>query len=785
LKSAESRLENGFLETIEEKYIQCIQTCSLGPAERNVLTGDEIYCAVAPDLWTRLSSVADIKNRIKTRKSFSHKREMDLLGAVLHESLDDLSAPGRSLLNVVWVCDKVPENPSDALFSALYRAVSWHGGHLTVISSSKSTKYPDWIHDLRAEMLPVSYLSGCHGLGEYVSPSLVWRGNLSVLDPVHGNTNIQGYELHFQRDLLDLVLQKISLAKLETKENQTEKLRHFGLNLELMCSVDPCSVPASVLSRHHFNLVTPLLEDDGLSEYLFEAGFQGPRMGYIARLRVADSLDPKAVVRNKDNWGKRILDGTALEDNDDTFLGSNLDALHFLIYNDSSVANATSSRSVLQRPAVLLHSSEQLSSGLLTGSWRTAGFSNADTETVPTETGVKQFNVQSDIGLTALYAYKRNVCAKVLEYMLEQRHELVHSLETEDLVACVDAALSKVVSVLEESTSLNPEHRHCKGLVNTVHEDTAAKRVLTNGKQVETKDNKAEGESKPEKLWDPESRIVLEAKEIIRFFDSVTGAASPNLDLESIGSPGGGGTKQSSHKQYTRLFKQHYQPVQDEYKGFKYTGNDFQEFEQKRYKDVFYANGPEADQFDKDFKKKRDMFIGMSRETATTLDTDKVPAKLKVGGSTNNSTAGSRAGSVAGSRRSSPRKNIGKKTWHSPRKSAGSALARQNKLPPRGALQGGGARQNIRGQPDVGVKSAAEMRKKKLRVAVMTALLEKGIKENNPIFRKSFSTLFKLCEVMGIPQSGASGQKTSDMMLKVARTNVENVINIQVMNLKR
>ena len=30
LKSAESRLENGFLETIEEKYIQCIQTCSLG-----------------------------------------------------------------------------------------------------------------------------------------------------------------------------------------------------------------------------------------------------------------------------------------------------------------------------------------------------------------------------------------------------------------------------------------------------------------------------------------------------------------------------------------------------------------------------------------------------------------------------------------------------------------------------------------------------------------------------------------------------------------------------------
>ena len=41
------------------------------------------------------------------------------------------------------------------------------------------------------QTLPASSLSRCHGLGEFVSPSLVWRGNLSVLDPVHGNTNIQ------------------------------------------------------------------------------------------------------------------------------------------------------------------------------------------------------------------------------------------------------------------------------------------------------------------------------------------------------------------------------------------------------------------------------------------------------------------------------------------------------------------------------------------------------------------------------------------------------------------
>ena len=44
-------------------------------------------------------------------------------------------------------------------------------------------------------------------------------------------------------------------------------------------------------------------------------------------------------------------------------------------------------------------------------------------------------------------------------------NHLVLSLETEDLVACVDAALSKVVSVLEESTSLDPEHQPGKGRV--------------------------------------------------------------------------------------------------------------------------------------------------------------------------------------------------------------------------------------------------------------------------------------------------------------------------------
>ena len=53
-----------------------------------------------------------------------------------------------------------------------------------------------------------------------------------------------------------------------------------------------------------------------------------------ARLRVADSIDPKAV-RNKINWNKQIIDGTIPEVEDESYLRDSLDALHFLIYEDS------------------------------------------------------------------------------------------------------------------------------------------------------------------------------------------------------------------------------------------------------------------------------------------------------------------------------------------------------------------------------------------------------------------------------------------------------------------
>ena len=56
---------------------------------------------------------------------------------------------------IIWAYVKVPGEPTDILYSALHRAVSWHGGHITIITPSSYTKHPDWVFDLGVEALPV------------------------------------------------------------------------------------------------------------------------------------------------------------------------------------------------------------------------------------------------------------------------------------------------------------------------------------------------------------------------------------------------------------------------------------------------------------------------------------------------------------------------------------------------------------------------------------------------------------------------------------------------------
>ena len=86
-----------------------------------------------------------------------------------------------SLLSLLWLCDSPPPALEPALYGALERAVRWHSAQLSIISLVEAAS-PPWQETLRADTLPASYLCECHGLQEFLSPSLVWRGGLAFYD---------------------------------------------------------------------------------------------------------------------------------------------------------------------------------------------------------------------------------------------------------------------------------------------------------------------------------------------------------------------------------------------------------------------------------------------------------------------------------------------------------------------------------------------------------------------------------------------------------------------------
>ena len=140
--------------------------------------------------------------------------------------------------------------------------------------------------------------------------------------------------------------------------------------------------------------------------------------------------------------------------------------------------------------------------------------------------------------------------------------------------------------------------------------------------------------------------ISLEASEILKFFTS-NGSPAKHLDLEPITL----GTKCSAYlteAEYMSVFQENFNlfapdravikdkhrerkgPRDFEYIGYKFIGDDFRSFEFKKGPNVFYNNGPAAEKTDRDYGRMRDVYVGMIKETSTSLDVNKAPEKLKL-----------------------------------------------------------------------------------------------------------------------------------------------------------
>ena len=108
---------------------------------------------------------------------YSHTDDsLTCLATCIHSALDSLPPPGTCLVSVLWLCgDTPPPHPASQLYGALQRARAWHGAGITVITRDNVSSVPTWLTSLQAELIPSSYLCDCHGLQEFLSPSMTWR----------------------------------------------------------------------------------------------------------------------------------------------------------------------------------------------------------------------------------------------------------------------------------------------------------------------------------------------------------------------------------------------------------------------------------------------------------------------------------------------------------------------------------------------------------------------------------------------------------------------------------
>lgn len=248
-------LTDTFLQELDEKYVNCIQTCSLGCPTPSILTVDSIYSSVLPDRWIKVEDKSHVKKKIVNNKSYT-QQDLPRLSDVINAMLDSAAMPGRDLLQIVWITDEIPDTPCPNLFGALERAYSWHTGHILLICPTPPTQAPDWLSFLRAEVL-----TDCSELSSFVTSTVCWRGSLAFCNNNNmeqGSISLEGFELHFDRDALDRILQMINLASGGARGGKPSKEAreplHFDSTLEVVCEVDPLAVPPDLLSNKHFVL---------------------------------------------------------------------------------------------------------------------------------------------------------------------------------------------------------------------------------------------------------------------------------------------------------------------------------------------------------------------------------------------------------------------------------------------------------------------------------------------------------------------------------------------------
>ena len=771
------------------------QCCKSSVEPFNPLTTTGLsYCVLPQTCWTKVQEdTDDLSQVIKTAPSSSSSEEdVASLSSSIHTLLDLVGPPGTFLLTILWLCDTPPSSFPPVLYGCLQRAVSWHSANISVITTTTTcTDTPPWLLQLRAEVFPVSYLCTCHGLQEFISPQLVWRGNLAFYqEPDLTPLTLPGFELHLDTDILTQTMSTLELQ--EGVVSSTTSNRLFSSDLEVVSSV-PLS---SVLSRPHILtsqkllLKTSILEEDDFSNQFMTTAFQEPDMAMVLKLKFSVNK-PKAdlSLMKTENWKNSVINCNFSPTPPCPSMGDDVSAINILIFDDPET-EGDCSRSTHQKAAVLLKNIQEL--GQMNSLRQVLSKQEVKMDTVKELVQGKIFHVD-DSKHSQLKQFVRSVQAQVLGMLHDTKSDFLQNNDVEDILIAVQEKIMTNIGIsmyttvsdksfedLEESTALRREQL-CRNIANP--EDWQEKRFLRFLKlHSENEDKILQSKSilKPNE----EDYVLLEAKELLKFFDK-EGLPTKSLEPAEAKNKNCPLRPQKSDSEYQTLMRDNFYETESNahsYKGFKFKGEDFSKVEFTQFHDVYYNTGISAEAYDLECKNLRDCMVGPSRETESTFTVWQDTTRIKLGGrKTETQSKDPIVKKQQQPLRTSPRKKVHQAA--PVKKLVGSKLSPRSKKPESKQhpaimkagkdIHAGGNLKNVKavgstvttkkaittaatvkadntekrksGGGDTG--DLSEVNRKKLRGAVYEALLRKDVREKDELFRPCFSKLFNICKM--------------------------------------
>ena len=389
-------------------------------------------------------------------------------------------------------------------------------------------------------------------------------------------------------------------------------------------------------------------------------------------------------------------------------------------------------------------------------------------------TGLRKFEFDSG-NLTRLRSHIRKVQSKVVQILTECDHSMLSEHKLEDILIAVQEEIMKnVENVIKANGNVNKEDI---GKVAKSMEASSKNKVIQNDntddwqevrflKYLSLYSEKEEQERIAEaKLMKPndEEYVLLEAKELIKYFDA-NGLAAKDLEEVDVKLKNCPLRPQKGRGEYEDMMSQHFDSIPDtdfSLKGFKFKEEkDFSQVEFTQYHDVYYNTGLVAENHDLQSKNYRDCMVGPHRETKSTFSiNDNSSTRMKViSKKSSDQSIKAPDKQPIQQRRSSPRKKISHPLANIANKKPSKLIATAK----RQSLDKSDSKLNVSKGSDKGDSSSrrrsghgqeswngelSEVNRKKLRVAVYTALLGNKIKEDNPLFKKCFPKLFNICKM--------------------------------------